>query len=47
VSDRYYISESDLRGLAADPIGKYLIPVAVVMQIVGFITMRRIVDIKV
>ncbi|HEX6791762.1 MAG TPA: type II secretion system F family protein [Candidatus Krumholzibacteria bacterium] len=30
-----------------DPFGKYLIPTAVVMQITGFLIMRRIVDIKV
>jgi len=36
-----------LRGMAADPAGKYLIPTAIVMQIVGFLVMRRIVDIKV
>ncbi len=36
-----------LRSMAADPAGKYLIPTAGVMQIVGFLVMRRIVDIKV
>jgi tight adherence protein B len=36
-----------LKGLAADPIGKYLIPIAVAMQVVGGLIMRRIVDIKV
>jgi tight adherence protein B len=36
-----------LKGLAADPVGKYLIPIAVVMQVVGGLIMRRIVDIKV
>jgi tight adherence protein B len=36
-----------LRSMAADPAGKYLIPTAAVMQIVGFLVMRRIVDIKV
>jgi len=36
-----------LRGMAADPIGKYFIPAAIVMQIVGGLVMRRIVDIKV
>jgi tight adherence protein B len=36
-----------LRELAADPIGKYLIPIAVVLQAIGFLIMRRIVDIKV
>jgi len=36
-----------LRGLATDPVGKYLIPVAALMQVIGFLIMRRIVDIKV
>jgi tight adherence protein B len=36
-----------LMGLAEDPIGKYMIAMAVMMQIVGFFIMRRIVDIKV
>jgi len=36
-----------LRGLWEDPQGKYLIPVAVVLQVIGFVAMRRIVDIKV
>lgn len=36
-----------LRGLAEDPQGRYLIPVAVTLQVVGFLIMRRIVDIKV
>jgi tight adherence protein B len=36
-----------LRGLAHDPTGKYLIPTAVVLQVTGFLIMRRIVDIKV
>jgi tight adherence protein B len=36
-----------LVGLAHDPEGKYLIPVALFLQITGFLIMRRIVDIKV
>jgi tight adherence protein B len=36
-----------LRGLAKDPVGKYLIPIAGVLQVTGFLIMRRIVDIKV
>jgi tight adherence protein B len=36
-----------LKGLAADPVGKYMIVFAVLMQITGYLIMRRIVDIKV
>jgi tight adherence protein B len=36
-----------LPGLAKDPAGKYLIPMALVLQVTGFLVMRRIVDIKV
>jgi tight adherence protein B len=36
-----------LTGLAHDPQGKYLIPVALFLQLTGFLIMRRIVDIKV
>jgi tight adherence protein B len=36
-----------LQELAADPIGRYLIPIAAVLQAIGFLIMRRIVDIKV
>lgn len=36
-----------LQGLAHDPAGKYLIPMAVFLQLTGFLIMRRIVDIKV
>jgi tight adherence protein B len=36
-----------LRGLATDPVGKYLIPIAISMQVIGTLIMRRIVDIKV
>ncbi len=36
-----------LVGLAHDPSGKYLIPMAVFLQVTGFLIMRRIVDIKV
>ena len=34
-------------GLAHDPAGKYLIPMALFLQLTGFLIMRRIVDIKV
>ena len=36
-----------LKGLAHDPSGKYLIPVALFLQLTGFLVMRKIVDIKV
>jgi tight adherence protein B len=36
-----------LKGLVADPAGKYLIMMAVALQIIGFFIMRRIVNIKV
>lgn len=36
-----------LQGLAHDPAGKYLIPMALFLQLTGFLIMRRIVDIKV
>ena len=36
-----------LQGLYEDPIGRYLIPIALSMQIIGGLIMRRIVDIKV
>jgi tight adherence protein B len=36
-----------LKGLAHDPQGKLLIPVALFLQVSGFLIMRRIVDIKV
>ncbi|HET6463082.1 MAG TPA: type II secretion system F family protein [Candidatus Krumholzibacteria bacterium] len=36
-----------LMGLAHDPSGKYLIPIALFLQLTGFLIMRRIVDIKV
>ncbi len=36
-----------LKGLAHDPSGKYLIPMAIFLQVSGFLIMRRIVDIKV
>jgi tight adherence protein B len=36
-----------LKGLVADPIGKNLIIMAVVLQVVGFLIMRRIVNIRV
>jgi tight adherence protein B len=36
-----------LKGLVADPVGKYLIMMAVVLQVAGFFIMRRIVNIKV
>jgi len=36
-----------LRGLAEDPLGRYLIVGALVMQVIGFLVMRRIIQIKV
>ena len=36
-----------LKGLVADPFGRYLIAGAVTLQIAGFFIIRRIVDIKV
>lgn len=36
-----------LKGLAHDPQGKFMIPVALFLQLSGFLIMRRIVDIKV
>jgi Flp pilus assembly protein TadB len=36
-----------LRTLVKDPVGPYLIATAVFLQIVGYIAIRRIVDIKV
>jgi tight adherence protein B len=36
-----------LKGLKDDPMGRYLIVLAVSLQVIGFFVMRRIVDIKV
>jgi tight adherence protein B len=36
-----------LKGLLADPIGRYLAVMAVVLQVIGFLVMRKIVNIKV
>jgi tight adherence protein B len=36
-----------LKELAHDPAGKYLIPMALFLQVTGFLIMRKIVDIKV
>lgn len=41
------IAPDYLVGLAHDPQGKYLVPVALFLQLTGFLLMRRIVDIKV
>ena len=41
------IAPDYLRGLAADPVGRYLILTAALLQVSGFFIMRRIVDIKV
>jgi tight adherence protein B len=41
------IAPDYLRGLAADPVGKYLIVISALLQVSGFFIMRRIVDIKV
>jgi len=43
----FVLAPEYLGSLAKDPQGKYLIPIAVVLQVVGFLIMRRIVDIKV
>lgn len=42
-----FVAPDYLKGLAADPLGKYMIVAAVVMQVVGFLIMRRIVNIRV
>jgi tight adherence protein B len=42
-----FLAPDYLKSLAADPNGKFLIPVAVTLQVIGFLIMRRIVDIKV
>lgn len=36
-----------LQSMADDPMGRYLIPIAISLQVIGFLIMRRIVDIKV
>jgi tight adherence protein B len=41
------LSPDYLKGLVADPIGKYLIGFAITLQVIGFLIMRRIVNIKV
>jgi tight adherence protein B len=41
------IAPDYLKGLVADPIGRYLIVTAVLLQITGYLIMRRIVNIKV
>ena len=43
----WFLAPDYLKGLASDPAGKYLIPMAVTMQVIGVVVMRRIVDIKV
>ena len=42
-----FIAPDYLKGLFADPIGRYLALMAGVLQIVGFLVMRKIVNIKV
>lgn len=42
-----FVAPDYLKGLVADPIGKYLIIMALVLQVVGFLIMRRIVNIRV
>ena len=42
-----FLSPEYLRGLLEDPLGKYLIIAAIVLQVVGFLVMRRIINIKV
>lgn len=41
------IAPDYLKGLVADPIGRYLIVTAVLLQVTGYLIMRRIVNIKV
>lgn len=41
------IAPDYLRGLVADPIGRYLIVTAILLQVTGYLIMRRIVNIKV
>ena len=42
-----FVAPDYLKGLLADPIGRYLAVTAVVLQIIGFLIMRKIVNIKV
>jgi tight adherence protein B len=41
------IAPDYLKGLVADPIGRYLIVTAILLQVTGYLIMRRIVNIKV
>ena len=43
----FFVAPTYLKGLAADPVGRYLIYMALGLQVVGFLIMRRIVNIKV
>ena len=42
-----FVAPEYLKGLVADPIGRHLVVGAVILQVVGFLSMRRIVNIKV
>jgi tight adherence protein B len=43
----FILAPDYLAGLAHDPSGKFLIPMALFLQLTGFLIMRKIVDIKV
>ena len=43
----YILSPTYFQSLLTDPIGPFFIIGAVVLQVIGVITMRRIIDIKV
>ena len=42
-----FVAPDYLKGLLADPIGRFLAVMAVVLQVIGFLIMRKIVNIKV
>ncbi len=42
-----FVAPDYLKGMLADPVGRYLAVTAVVLQIIGFLVMRKIVNIKV
>jgi tight adherence protein B len=43
----YFVAPEYLKGLVIDPVGKFLIVAAVSLQIIGFLVIRRIINIKV
>jgi tight adherence protein B len=43
----FMLAPEYLQSMADDPMGRYLIPIAISLQVIGFLIMRRIVDIKV